>query len=534
MRRSTTESPLNVDAFGGCPQPSKALMLKTSSMRLVATPAIVVILGLAIFFVYLPGIGIPYFGDDFGWVDVSTAPLRHFVQVNADGWYRPIQASIYTVVQKNFGLNTVPIHLLNFLAHALLCWLIANSVTALGYAPATAFLAAFFMALSQANAFALLSNDTFSQVAGTFFGCLSLWGLLKWNRDPAAYAKPIVPYIVSVVAFALALLSKETTSSFFPILGCALLFQNYRAANKFASIKKVFLELIPFALVFLAYFIIRLLVGANSPSFGSGGYNFRIGLNVPINLLMDLFAAAVPASTVTAFEAFHAHDVATIALIASSTALSLLAVGYGLWLRRSDLKIAAGIIFLIGSAFPMVLMNHVSELYVYNLMPFFSILVGIGVSALLDASKRVYIRQAIAAGFVLMLLSHIGAIRDKAALMQKNGERAAMLLQQIGPYVNEVPPGGELLLVNPSTGQTEYAVYLMPGFKALEFGESFIKKTYAREDISLRIVDEAEFKALKQRADAMILTVNGDTLEVISKPSANYNGPGGQNGARYG
>jgi hypothetical protein len=137
---------------------------------------------------------------------------------------------------------------------------------------------------------------------------------------------------------------------------------------------------------------------------------------------------------------------------------------------------------------------------------------------------------------VLMFVSHIAAIRDKTSLMRKNGERAAMLIQQLGAYIDEVPPRGELLLLNPSTKQTEYAVYLMTGLKVLEFGESFIKKTYAREDITLRIIDESDFKENieQHKTTAMILGLTGDTLSLIAKPGVKVKNGGEQHAVRNG
>src|SRR3954447_17063842 len=140
------DAPLTANTFGEAPGTSKAARIRASVSRRIAAPIALIILTLAVLLVYLPGIDIPYHGDDFGWVDTSTGALRHFVQVNADGWYRPVQASVFTLVQKHFGLNTIPIHLLTFLPHALLCWLILITVIRLGYPPTYALMAAVFMA----------------------------------------------------------------------------------------------------------------------------------------------------------------------------------------------------------------------------------------------------------------------------------------------------------------------------------------------------------------------------------------------------
>ena len=531
MRRSTPSARVTVEDFGPRRAVVQAERIKSRSLRVLTHPIALMLLGIVIFSVYLPGIDIPYYGDDFGWIDTTTGALTHFIQVNADGWYRPLQASVFTLVQRHFGLNTIPLHLLSILIHTLLCWLVLKSMIRLGYAPTQALFAALFLALSQANAFAVLSDDTLSQVAGTFFGCLSVWGLLSRRVEPGA-PKPrlILPYAVSLGAFALALLSKETTASFLPILVCALLFLNYEATSRWASIRKVFFQSIPFVMVFFIYFLVRFLVGANSPSLGSGGYNFRLGTNALFNAMLDLFALVVPVSTVRAFEAFQTGDILSIAVIAVGSLLFFSAVVAGLWIGRADAKIAAAIVFLIGSAFPMVLMNHVSELYVYNSMPFFAVLVGIGIGTLLEISRRQYIKHAIAASFALFLVSHVAAIQEKAILMRENGQRAAALVGGIATYIHRVPPKGELLLVNPPTKEIEYAVYVLPGFRVLEFGESFIKKTYGREDISLRIIEEAELKSTPVRPDTVILGLEGDTLKPLALPATKGEPYGVRNG----
>jgi hypothetical protein len=475
------------------------------------------ILGVVIFLVYLPGIAIPYYGDDVGWFDAVSNPWRHFVQVNADGWYRPLQAGIYTVVQKHFGLSTVPIHLAMLLIHALLCVLVIQATTDLGYGGVSALLAGVLMALSQANAFALLSNDTLSQVAGTFFGCLALWALARPHLRRRSAEGSAGMYLISIGAFAVALLFKETTSSFLPLLLCVVALINYREPHWRGFITRSLAMSLPFVVVFLGYLGIRTLVGANSPSFGTGGYQFHIGSNVILNVLMDFAALVLPVSSVTVYEALVARSTATLALIGGAAAFFVAVIAYGLWLKRRDWRPAIVVLMMLGSVFPMVIMNHVSELYVYNTTPFFSILAGIGLGAVLESEPlRRYVAAALSACILLLLAGQVTAIRDKALLMQENGERAARLVAAIGDYIRQVPPHGALLLVNPPKAELEYAVYLMPGFKVLEFEESYMKKIYGREDIDLSIVDEADLKSRPAIRDTVMLGLQGDTLTPLA------------------
>ena len=66
----------------------------------------------------------------------------------------------------------------------------------------------------------MLGNDTLSQVSGTFFGCLSVWLLYVFFQDEGSNAfdaRRIVARNIlgSIVAFAIALLSKERQRFFF-------------------------------------------------------------------------------------------------------------------------------------------------------------------------------------------------------------------------------------------------------------------------------------------------------------------------------
>lgn len=485
-------------------------------MRLLKIPVALPVLFLAILIVYLPGLGIPYYGDDFQHVfDGSASVLERFTHANPhpnSGWYRPLEDGYLAVVQKHFDRNTVPIHLLAVLLHALLCCLVLAAVMELGYPPAYAIIAAAFFAFSQAGAFALLSNDTLSQMMGAFFGCLALWALLKRRRG-AFY------YVIGVAAFALALLSKESGISFFPIIVLAIVVLDKKPGRYAMDWKRAVAEAAPYFAVLLVYLVSRVALSANQPAFGAARYQFRIGSNVFVNLAEDLFALAIPASTVAAFEAIQARDTALLGAIAASALVFLAVVGYGLWLRRRDARIYVIAIFLAGSAFPMVLMNHVSELYVYNSMPFFAALVGIGIGALWERAGSAAARGALAGAMVVLIASHVVAIRGKAVLMRTNGDRASALFREVGAYIPRVPRNGQLLLLNPPEhSRGEYAVYRLNGFSVLEDGELLLKKTYGREDITLQIVDPGDPALVRLGTDTVVLGLEDGGLKLLNRP----------------
>lgn len=58
----------------------------------------------------------------------------------------------------------------------------------------------------------------------------------------------------------------------------------------------------------------------------------------------------------------------------------------------------------------------------------------------------------------------------------------------------------------------EVAVFLMKGLLVLRYGEPVIKNICIRSDISIEIIDEAEFEREGSRSDAIILSLSGMSI----------------------
>src|SRR5689334_6774040 len=177
----------------------------TQAFRSLSAPLVFIVLSLALLLLYLPGIHGPYFGDDFQFVFSPTSGvLRFFISANPQsGWYRPLEAIYLALVQRYFGWDTVPIHFLAILLHAALCCLVFVALKRSGSTLAQTVLASGYMAVSQANAFAVLSNDTLSQIGATLFGCLSVWSLLCSDKPASGRSRLVTaPYWLSVAALA--------------------------------------------------------------------------------------------------------------------------------------------------------------------------------------------------------------------------------------------------------------------------------------------------------------------------------------------
>src|SRR5262249_22707653 len=193
-------------------------------------------------------------------------------------------------------------------------------------------------------------------------------------------------YVLSIFAFGMSLLSKETSTSFIVAITCVVLLNKSNLKGSSRRLGGSVSQIGPYAFVFSVYFWLRLFLGLQGPSFGSDRYNFRFGLNIFRNLLMFAFEAIVPVSTVTTYTAAKNGALFLLILIVGVSVVFVSAVVYGvLRAERRRLLYVLGV-FAIFSLFPVVLMNQVSELYLYNAMPFLSVIVGAGLGRLIEVS----------------------------------------------------------------------------------------------------------------------------------------------------
>ncbi len=492
------------------------------------------VLAIASFAIYFSSLHIWYYGDDFQYVyEEPVSRIFHFFY-NPNlfhGFYRPVNSAIIAVVQVFVGLETWPIHVINILVHALLCWMVFLFMKRERFATWQAVLASAFMVVSQENASAVLGNDTFSQISGTFFGCMALWLLyLGYFRAAAGSAGaypsvlgdrvPIGYYLLALLSYAISLASKETSVAYGPIIFGLFLAKNWKVDGWGARLTRSVLEVIPFFVLTLLYIWTRAAIGLSQPTDSGGNYGFKIGLNVIENLAQFVFAAVVPASSATAFVAIKNRELVLIGAILLGTVLFLGIVAYGLWRSRRHRTFLVMIAFSLLGLVPAIFMNHVGELYLYNSMPFIAVLVGAGLGGALELFRE---KKALRAGFWVFLglvaASHIVGVQGKAAAMATNGARARNYLAQIGRLVGEVPRDGQLLLLNPEEWEPEYSVYLMKPFSVFKWGVHIIRQETNRWDMEVVVVEKDDPELLHPRKRSLVLALEGDSV-VIWKHAA--------------
>ncbi len=456
----------------------------------------VVLLGLAVL-IYRVGLTGWYFGDDLGLIiePDGLSPLSYFVRANVYGWYRPLQMAFLSVIQSRYGLWTLPIHLTHILLHAVTTGFVYALARRFGLSVLQGVLAALFFLVAQSNAIAVLSVDTLSGVCATLFGVVTLWLVVPDHRFTGSLAwSCLKQYGLAPAAFMVSLLSKESSVSVLPMAAaCLAAFPeaallapiDWRRKTRVAPIT------LPLLLVLVAYLVIRNASGAMPAEMGQGPYQFRVGTNILSNLAMVLGAAMTPVSTVSIMNALSRGDIPPLlgAGLVSVGSLLIVVWGHwhdgrpGLWLTISALAVV--------SLFPMVLLNHVSEMYAYGAMPFVGMLLGGGWGAIFERLRLRRLNLVLASmGLAGLLLLNVVAIQAKARLMVANGEAVQMILRQLEAFVPDIPANGRLLLVNPPrNGPSSYSVFVVNGFDVLEGRRDIVYRSGDRTDFGVRIVD---------------------------------------------
>jgi hypothetical protein len=475
--------------------------------------------------IYWAGLNGAYFGDDFNYVfhQPSSKAFHFFLHANPNAtFYRPIESMVLAVVQTYFATATWPIHLLVLLSHIMLSFLVYYATVELGFSRLQGSLAGAYMLVSQANAMAVLSNDTLSQVAGTLFGYCSLWTYYRFQvsnqvKSEVAASQSRHLYIASLLFFTVSIWMKETSLSF--LLAVIILALTVSAGNNQFSLRKNAVTLLPYVLITMIYVLIRSLAVSGQPD---DRYTLLLGLNIIVNVAETLYSAFLPVSSVALYSAFTDGNTLVVFAITGISITIVAVVILGVVRSRTSLVSLLLIVLTLATMFPMALFKHVSELYAYNSMPTVSMLLGIGLVTFANQFiQRKLFKATCAVLLAVLFASQVVSIQQKARLTTENGERASSLARQIIPYIASVPPNGTLVLLNPVNTRHEYSIFLMNDFNVLKYGTNIINSLSGRDDIHIRIVNEQERAKLPIPSGSLILSLVGNDVQRVQEIGSN-------------
>jgi hypothetical protein len=165
---------------------------------------------------------------------------------------------------------------------------------------------------------------------------------------------------------------------------------------------------------------------------------------------------------------------------------------------------------------PALLLNHVSELYAYNSMPFFCLLAGLSFDRLFALCAAGASRRNVLAGLTcLFVLVQAGSVEHKVSLMKTRGEEATDLLNKIAPIAAGVPRNGTLLLVSSDSAECRYSVFLLHGFDNLQSGFMRINQLADRTDFTVGTATISELSRMPQNEGVIAVTLDGANLKRV-------------------
>lgn len=460
---------------------------------------------------YAPAASIPYFEDDFGVVLLPTPDdtFHYFSHSWYSAFYRPIPGTLLLLIQRSFGLETWPIRVVNLLGHILLSYLVFAVMRRLGLSSVAACIGSLFLLVSQAASYNVLNNDTTPQILSTLFGSISLWLIYRSKRDEQLQLNGAT-YALGVALFGFSLLSKETGAFFAPMILLTFFVLARSQVSAGRAVGKALLRFTPFAVLTVAYLWVRSLVGAAYPSSYHEYYGWSIGSHLLTNSGLFLFGLSIPTSTVDAYVAWKSSSIALAYHVFGAVIFALVSL-LGL-IRSSHARLIRLFLSYAGLSLALLILQaRVSEAYLYNALPFCSVLVGIGIGTHVSRGGRSrLIRVPLVALLAFLLVVNVNAVRGKTALMKKNGEKAATLIEEIRPFMDHVPANGRLILYHDqSPGAIVYSTYLRDGFLLLGKNDA-LRHLLGRPDLEIEVTtDSSVFRRLQEMPGSIVLSDAG-------------------------
>jgi hypothetical protein len=461
---------------------------------------------------YTPFLGAPYFMDDLLFYFVPPPPhLYDYFSLpgSSSHLYRPGEAIILTLIQQHFGLSTLPLHLVSMAAHATLGATVWIAALGLGYRRFEAAMACILVMVTQVGAPALLGNDTMSQAVSTALGSLACLlvgiGYLRNAGVSTGF------WAASVLAYFASLFFKETALGLILIIALLTGLASLGKPDWPSRIRFALWRLAPYGAAAIVYFICRLHAGM--PLSGGGAYRISVGFNVIQNLAEFAWVSLNPVSSVVVFYAIQDSDAVVLTALGVILAFILILLFAGLWMSSRKKLAALLACCILAALFPAFLLQHVSELYVYNAAPYIALMFALLLGSLWN--HRHLARACLIVVCALLFGAQVFATRQKASMMDANGKAAASMMEAIARSMKTLPQNSEILLAQDDVPTQQYSVYVLNGLSVLWIGESRIGPIYGRPDVNVRIVSKRYLRGIRPNPHLLILELVDGVLRPI-------------------
>ena len=173
------------------------------------------VLVIAVVIVYHNALAAFFFDDDFQWLVTSWSfhPGQLIAFASMSHFYRPVIDVYFAVLTPLLGGSPVLFHAASIALHAANVLIVFALASRIGRSRLFGFVTALFFAVQPSDIDAVAWVGALAEAIGALFGCLSLFWFLRWRDTGESRWK-----ILSVVVFALALLTHESSVVFLPVL----------------------------------------------------------------------------------------------------------------------------------------------------------------------------------------------------------------------------------------------------------------------------------------------------------------------------
>ena len=434
----------------------------------------------ALLFVYRNSFGVKPSGDDFTALHQVHRGEQEgawtFFIASDGGDYRPLQNVTFwlfgTFSERHVLLSLRILHFLSFAFYALVAFL---WIHALNFSRIGAVAAACVVIFHPVLAGPLAGLDNYTRLVVSALVWLGAWVAYSYANKPLL-ALPLVS-----ICFVIGLGYMEYAISLIPLAVLATVWRAEKQRFRWAA-----RMLICLIAILTAYFLVRV-SGLVVTSSGAGHLSPNPLIWVK-NAGMMLASILFFGNTVSIMLGM---SLPKIAWLGSNIALVACAVGYGLWVGNrysvpfvtgySGTRSAAeangliplqflGVAFVI-SFFPMLLMKHISEIYLTPITLPLALLTGLAAHGWTAVSRPF---QYVAIFFAIsQLLLASNAIQSKVAGVNDAGERADGMIQQV---LKHIPNDGQrkkaaIVFLKENVAQSKnYSIFALPDDLLIQAG----------------------------------------------------------------
>jgi hypothetical protein len=365
--------------------------------------------------VYYPALSAAFFDDDYQWLVSSWS--FHPGQLVAFGsmshFYRPVIDTYFGVLTPLLGGSPLLFHAASIGIHVANVLVVFALAARIGGDRLYGFATALLFAVQPSDIDAIAWVGALAEAIGAFFGCLSLLWFLRWrDRHEPRFR------VLSVIAFALALLTHESSVMFLPVLVLMdyLLLWRVQEDPPFTPQSRA-AAFVPFIALTVVYLGIDLWINSRNYVISQGHYTF--GWHVVTNALNYITALYV-----------GRRDVLNYVLIA---------IGLGSLLAFGSRRVRFATCWMLLALAPFLLFNWGNtSRYLYQPAIGFSLLVAEAVRKI-DRRVAVIVIAVVAIRFGLFAHANV---RDFSMRSQVYPEYLARFRQVYGG----VPPNTTLTL----------------------------------------------------------------------------------------